>query len=79
MRSADRLGLLVWTEIPNWALLTDQSAERARQTLLGMVERDGHHPSIIAWTLVNENWGTDLARNANTATGWPISTITPKL
>ena len=28
-----------------------------------MVERDWNHPSIIAWTLINENWGTDLARN----------------
>lgn len=60
---ADRLGLLIWTEIPNWALLTDAAAERARQTFRGMVERDGHHPSIFAWTLVNENWGTDLTRN----------------
>ena len=60
---ADRLGLLVWTEIPNWALLTDASAERARLTFDGMLERDGHHPSLIAWTLVNENWGTDLTRN----------------
>jgi hypothetical protein len=60
---ADRLGLLVWTEIPNWALLTDASAERARLTFEGMLERDGHHPSIIAWTLINENWGTDLTRN----------------
>jgi hypothetical protein len=61
---ADRLGLLVWTEIPNWNLLTDASATRAKLTFEGMVERDGHHPSIIAWTLINENWGTDLARNA---------------
>ena len=60
---ADRLGLLVWTEIPNWALLTEAASARARETLRGMVARDGHHPSIIAWTLVNENWGTDLARN----------------
>lgn len=60
---ADRLGLLVWTEIPSWALLTEASATRAKQTFDGMVARDGHHPSIIAWTLVNENWGTDLTRN----------------
>ena len=60
---ADRLGLLVWTEIPNWALLTDAAAKRARQTFEGIVARDGHHPSIIAWTLINENWGTDLTRN----------------
>jgi hypothetical protein len=61
---ADRLGLLVWTEIPNWALLTEASARRGRQMLRDMIHRDGHHPSIIAWTLINENWGTDLPRNA---------------
>ncbi len=60
---ADRLGLLIWTEIPNWELLTDASSERARLTFQGMLERDGHHPSIIAWILINENWGTDLSRN----------------
>ena len=29
-----------------------------------MVERDWNHPSIIIWTIVNENWGVDLAVNA---------------
>jgi hypothetical protein len=61
---ADRLGLLIWTEIPNWALLSDAAAARAKQTFNGMLARDGHHPAIIAWTLINENWGTDLTRNA---------------
>lgn len=60
---ADQLGLLVWTEIPNWALLTPEAAERAKQTFREMVARDWNHPSIIAWTLVNEDWGTDLVRN----------------
>lgn len=60
---ADRLGLLIWTEIPNWALLTDAASKRAKATFQGMVKRDDHHPSIIAWTLINENWGTDLTRN----------------
>ncbi|HRF49059.1 MAG TPA: glycoside hydrolase family 2 TIM barrel-domain containing protein, partial [Anaerolineales bacterium] len=60
---ADRLGLLIWTEIPNWALLTEASAERGRRTFEGLLARDGHHPSIIAWTLINENWGTDLTHN----------------
>jgi len=60
---ADRLGLLVWTEIPNWVLLTDAADRRIKATFRGMVERDWNHPSIIIWTLVNENWGTDLARN----------------
>lgn len=60
---ADRIGLLIWTEIPNWALLTEKAAERGRQTLEGIIARDGHHPSIFAWTLINENWGTDLTHN----------------
>lgn len=60
---ADRLGLLIWTEIPNWVLLTEAADRRIKETFQAMVERDWNHPSIIAWTLVNENWGTDLPRN----------------
>lgn len=60
---ADRLGILVWTEIPNWAHLSASASQRAKETFVRMVERDWNHPSIFAWTLINENWGTDLARN----------------
>lgn len=60
---ADRLGMLIWTEIPNWAQLSATASQRAKETFLRMVERDWNHPSIIAWTLINENWGTDLSRN----------------
>jgi hypothetical protein len=60
---ADRFGLLVWTEIPNWVLLTPAADRRIKDTFRTMVARDWNHPSIIIWTLVNENWGTDLARN----------------
>jgi hypothetical protein len=60
---ADRLGLLVWSEIPNWALLTGASIERAKATFNGILARDGHHPCIFAWTLINEDWGTDLTRH----------------
>ncbi|HMQ53329.1 MAG TPA: glycoside hydrolase family 2 TIM barrel-domain containing protein [Anaerolineae bacterium] len=60
---ADRLGMLVWAELPNWRLLTESSAQRGLKTLEGIIERDGHHPSIIAWTIINENWGTDLVHD----------------
>ncbi|MBA2627153.1 MAG: glycoside hydrolase family 2, partial [Gemmatimonadales bacterium] len=63
--AADRAGLLIWTELPNWQDLTDQAKERARDTMVGMVERDWNHPSIIIWTIANENWGLDLAVNAS--------------
>lgn len=57
---ADRLGMLIWTELPNWKTLTPAARQRARQTLFGMVERDWNHPSIIIWTIINESWGIDL-------------------
>ena len=62
--AADRAGLLIWTELPNWQELTDDAKRRAHETMVGMVERDWNHPSIVIWTIVNENWGTDLAINA---------------
>jgi len=61
--AADRAGLLIWTELPNWQNLTELAKRRARDTLHGMVERDWNHPSIIVWTIINEGWGVDLAVN----------------
>jgi hypothetical protein len=58
--AADKLGLLIWTELPNHSLLTEDSKRRARETLAGMLERDGNHPSIGIWTIMNESWGIDL-------------------
>ncbi|ODT66644.1 MAG: hypothetical protein ABS75_26610 [Pelagibacterium sp. SCN 63-23] len=61
---ADRFGLLVWTEVPNVASFTGDSARRMRETMVGILARDRNHPSIIAWTLINEDWGTRLVENA---------------
>src|SRR5688572_12959100 len=58
--AADKIGLLIWTELPNHILLSDDAKRRARETLLGMVERDWNHPSIGIWTIINESWGIDL-------------------
>jgi hypothetical protein len=58
--AADRLGLLIWTELPNHARLMGSAAQRARETITGMVLRDWSHPSIIIWTIINENWGLDI-------------------
>ena len=57
---ADRLGMLIWTEIPNIETFSPASAERLRQTMEGILARDRNHPSIVIWTLVNEDWGTRL-------------------
>jgi hypothetical protein len=58
--AADKAGLLIWTELPNHSLLSEDAKRRARETLAGMIERDGNHPSIGIWTIINESWGIDL-------------------
>ncbi len=30
----------------------------------GILARDGNHPSILIWTIINEDWGTRLAEDA---------------
>lgn len=54
---ADRLGMLIWTEIPNVGIFTTASARRMRETMQGILDRDGNHPSIVIWTIINEDWG----------------------
>lgn len=65
---ADRLGLLIWTEIPNIETFTPASAARLRATMEGILARDRNHPSIIIWTLINEDWGTRLREVAEQRT-----------
>ena len=62
---ADRLGILIWTELPNGGMATDRSRGRKEKLLKGIVDRDGNHPSIIIWTIINENWGVDLVHDAD--------------
>jgi hypothetical protein len=60
LEAADRLGLLIWAELPSWHHFGAGTGARARATLEGMLARDSHHPSLVIWTIVNESWGLDL-------------------
>ncbi len=60
---ADRLGMLIWTEIPNVERFTPAAAGRLRETFAGILRRDGNHPSIVIWTVINEDWGTRLVED----------------
>ncbi len=70
--AADKVGLLIWTELPNHNFLSDEARRRARETLTGMVERDWNHPSIGIWTIINESWGIDLMDDAQRS--WLVET-----
>ena len=54
---ADKLGLLVWGEVPSAYQFCTMSRDALRRDLLEFVRRDFNHPSIIAWVPLNESWG----------------------
>ncbi|KAB0265434.1 glycoside hydrolase family 2 protein [Microvirga brassicacearum] len=60
---ADRMGMLIWTELPNGGMSTERSRGRKEKLLKGIIDRDCNHPSIIIWTIINENWGVDLVHD----------------
>jgi beta-glucuronidase len=56
-RTADRLGVLVWSEIPvYWAIQFDNPAvlAKAKQQLTEEIRRDRNKASIIFWSIANE-------------------------
>lgn len=54
---ADRMGLLVWEEMPSAYRYTTTSVERLTAEWTEVIRRDRSHPSIIAWVPFNESWG----------------------
>jgi hypothetical protein len=73
----DRLGLLVWQDMPSGDRYiggkdadiqrTPESAAGFERELKAMIESRWNHPSIVMWVLYNEGWGQwDTAR----MTGW---------
>ncbi|CAN8103662.1 unnamed protein product [Discula destructiva] len=53
---ADRLGYLVWGEMANAYEFSDSYVSRFNAEWTESVKRDINHPSIVAWTPVNESW-----------------------
>lgn len=53
----DRLGLLVWEEMPAFNADTPLSRERLRREWREVIVRDLNHPSVVAWVPFNESFG----------------------
>ncbi|AGB41263.1 beta-galactosidase/beta-glucuronidase [Halobacteroides halobius DSM 5150] len=60
---ADHLGILIWGEAPNYARWTPQAKKRFKDEYTKMVTRDYNHPSIIIWSIYNEEWGLEWNLN----------------
>jgi galactose mutarotase-like enzyme len=55
---ADRLGVLIMADVPNWWGPPDSAAFREHDAALrGMIARDYNHPAVFSWVLFNETWG----------------------
>jgi beta-galactosidase/beta-glucuronidase len=54
---ADRLGMLVWEEMPSAYRYNKLSIERLAHEWMEVISRDASHPCIVAWVPFNESWG----------------------
>ena len=54
---ADKLGLVVWGELPSGYWLTNKEKHNMVRDLSEAIQRDYNHPSLIAWATLNESWG----------------------
>lgn len=80
---ADRLGLLVWQDMPSADNKTTAGRMQFENELKRLVLTHRNHPSIMMWVVFNEGWGQydterltasvkelDPSRLANNASGW---------
>ncbi|MBV9848430.1 MAG: glycoside hydrolase family 2 [Armatimonadetes bacterium] len=80
----DRLGMLVWQDMPQaFGDLNDSTKQQWLTEWRREIETHDNHPSIIVWTMFNEDWGQhdteqivaltkqwDPTRLVNDASGW---------
>ncbi|MCX5685628.1 MAG: glycoside hydrolase family 2 [Planctomycetota bacterium] len=80
---ADKLGLILWQDMPAGDNKTDEAKKQFEVELKAMIETHRNHPSIIMWVVFNEGWGQhdterltawvkemDPSRLADNASGW---------
>lgn len=60
---ADRLGMLVWAEMPSAYRPGDVSARRLLAEWADVVVAHRGHPSVVTWVPVNESWGAPEAEH----------------
>lgn len=79
----DKLGLLVWQDMPSANNRTAEGKAQFERELVRLIEGRRNHPSIVMWIPFNEGWGQhdtaryvelikklDPTRLVNNASGW---------
>ena len=54
---ADKMGFLLWGEMANVYIYSETAIQRVASEWQAAMRRDYNHPSVIAWTPMNESWG----------------------
>lgn len=88
---ADKLGMLVWQDMPNmpeYKELDETAHTQFHAELQALVEQHYNSPSIIMWVVFNEGWGQfdtrqvvdfvralDSSRLINNASGWTDASV----
>lgn len=64
---ADKIGMLLWVEVPSPHTSNPRSRHLHRDELLRTLALIETHPSVVIWSLYNEDWGAqDIATNPET-------------
>lgn len=64
---ADRMGMMLWVEVPSPHRSSERSRQAHKEELMRMLALIGTHPSVVIWSLYNEDWGAqDIATNPET-------------
>lgn len=53
----DRIGLLIWGEMPSAYTFSAKTIDRVCREWTQVVLRDAGHPCVVAWVPINESWG----------------------
>ena len=63
---ADKLGLLIMSDLPNfWGNPTPEARRESERTLPQLIKRDFNHPAIFSWVVFNETWGLRTKTDEN--------------
>ena len=54
---ADKLGVVIWEELPSAYQFTDTMKRNCFRDMQEAIKRDYNHPCIITWVPMNESWG----------------------
>lgn len=64
---ADKIGIMLWVEVPSPHQSTTKSRQAHRDELIRMLALIETHPSVVIWSLYNEDWGIqDIETNPET-------------